>query len=81
MSRQDFFSGPYPWLGCLLRHRVITMQVRKVEWEDNGYSFVHCMVSGSGSGTYLGRAWMNLEIGRNTTNESLPSSRIEVIKR
>ena len=38
---------------------MITAQARKVEWEDNGYSFVHCMVSGSGSGTYLGRAWMN----------------------
>ena len=21
MSQQDFFSGPYPWLSCLLRHR------------------------------------------------------------
>ena len=23
MSRQDFFSSPYPWLSCLLRHRYL----------------------------------------------------------
>ncbi|CBI38548.3 putative pectinesterase 63 [Vitis vinifera] len=38
---------------------VITAQARKLESEDNGYSFVHCRVSGSGSNTYLGRAWMS----------------------
>ncbi|GAV73395.1 Pectinesterase domain-containing protein [Cephalotus follicularis] len=35
----------------------ITAQAREYETEDNGYSFVHCKVTGIGTGTYLGRAW------------------------
>ncbi|KAB2602792.1 pectinesterase 63 [Pyrus ussuriensis x Pyrus communis] len=36
---------------------VITAQARDSASEDTGYSFVHCNVTGIGSGTYLGRAW------------------------
>ncbi|PRQ59695.1 putative pectinesterase [Rosa chinensis] len=35
---------------------VITAQARESD-EDNGYSFVHCNITGTGNGTYLGRAW------------------------
>lgn len=37
---------------------VITAQAKQSDSEDSGYSFVHCTVTGSGSNTYLGRAWM-----------------------
>ncbi|KAG6648999.1 hypothetical protein I3843_07G179200 [Carya illinoinensis] len=37
---------------------VIAAQAREFA-DETGYSFVHCSVSGTGSGTYLGRAWMN----------------------
>ncbi|CAN6565217.1 unnamed protein product [Malus baccata var. baccata] len=36
---------------------VIAAQARDSASEDTGYSFVHCNVTGIGSGTYLGRAW------------------------
>ncbi|XP_022776433.1 putative pectinesterase 63 [Durio zibethinus] len=36
---------------------VITAQARESASENTGYSFVHCRVTGTGSGTYLGRAW------------------------
>lgn len=35
----------------------ITAQARKSDSEDNFYSFVHCDVTGTGTGTFLGRAW------------------------
>ncbi|MCH4805138.1 pectinesterase family protein, partial [Pasteurella multocida] len=37
---------------------VITAQARKNEGEDIGYTFVHCDISGTANGTWLGRAWM-----------------------
>ncbi|BFG23047.1 hypothetical protein CerSpe_093210 [Prunus speciosa] len=36
---------------------VITAQARDLASEDTGYSFVHCNITGTGNGTYLGRAW------------------------
>ncbi|GMY06471.1 Pectinesterase PPME1 [Fagus crenata] len=36
---------------------VITAQAREFDSEDYGYSFAHCRVTGTGNGTYLGRAW------------------------
>ena len=38
---------------------VITAHARNLESEDTGYSFVHCTISGTGSTTFLGRAWMD----------------------
>ncbi|BBG95898.1 Pectin lyase-like superfamily protein [Prunus dulcis] len=35
----------------------ITTQARDSTSENNGYSFVHCKITGIGSNTYLGRAW------------------------
>ncbi|KAJ9140054.1 hypothetical protein P3X46_030741 [Hevea brasiliensis] len=37
---------------------VITAQARETEAQDVGYSFVHCSVTGTGTGAFLGRAWM-----------------------
>lgn len=37
---------------------VIVAQARKSESEKSLYTFVHCDVTGTGTGTYLGRAWM-----------------------
>ena len=37
---------------------VITAHARNEESEDTEYSFVHCMVSGTGNTTFLGWAWM-----------------------
>jgi pectinesterase len=36
---------------------VITAQAREFDSKDYGYSFAHCRVTGTGNGTYLGRAW------------------------
>ncbi|BBN69942.1 Pectin lyase-like superfamily protein, partial [Prunus dulcis] len=36
---------------------VITAQARDSASEDTGYSFPHCNITGTGNGTYLGRAW------------------------
>ncbi|VVA39763.1 PREDICTED: pectinesterase, partial [Prunus dulcis] len=36
---------------------VITAQARASASKDTGYSFVHCNITGTGNGTYLGRAW------------------------
>ncbi|KAJ9553305.1 hypothetical protein OSB04_017350 [Centaurea solstitialis] len=35
----------------------ITAHARKVKEMDTGYVFVHCPVTGTGQGAYLGRAW------------------------
>ncbi|RDX89967.1 Pectinesterase PPME1 [Mucuna pruriens] len=40
-------------------YTVIVAQARKSEAEDNAYSFVHCDVTGTGTGTFLGRAWFS----------------------
>jgi len=39
--------------------RVITAQGRQSATEQNGYTFVHCKVTGTGTGIYLGRSWMS----------------------
>ncbi|KAF8047263.1 hypothetical protein N665_3120s0002 [Sinapis alba] len=39
--------------------RVITAHAGKSSKEKSGYSFVHCKVTGTGTGIYLGRAWMS----------------------
>ena len=36
---------------------IITAQARESDLEDTGYSFVQGSVTGTGNGTYLGRAW------------------------
>ncbi|BBG99563.1 Pectin lyase-like superfamily protein [Prunus dulcis] len=36
---------------------VITAQARDSASDDTGYSFAHCKITGTGNGTYLGRAW------------------------
>ncbi|KAI5346751.1 hypothetical protein L3X38_014630 [Prunus dulcis] len=36
---------------------VITAQARDSASEDTGYSFVHCNITETGNGTYLGRVW------------------------
>ncbi|KAJ9140060.1 hypothetical protein P3X46_030747 [Hevea brasiliensis] len=37
---------------------VITAQARETEAQDVGYCFVHCSITGTGTGALLGRAWM-----------------------
>ncbi|XP_010452709.1 PREDICTED: probable pectinesterase 49 [Camelina sativa] len=39
--------------------RVITAHNRQNSNDQSGYSFVHCKVTGVGTGIYLGRAWMS----------------------
>ncbi|XP_059317979.1 pectinesterase 1-like [Lycium ferocissimum] len=36
---------------------MITAHARAVDNVDSGYSFVHCMITGTGNTAYLGRAW------------------------
>ncbi|KAK9290685.1 hypothetical protein L1049_008859 [Liquidambar formosana] len=59
-----FGSGKSLYLNTELRvlpapfgFTVITAQAREGASEDNGYSFVHCTITGTIKGTYLGRAW------------------------
>ncbi|KAJ1386672.1 Pectinesterase, catalytic [Sesbania bispinosa] len=60
-----FGSGKSLYLDTKLRvlgdngMSVIVAQARKSETEDNVYSFVHCNITGTGTGTFLGRAWMS----------------------
>ncbi|XP_061375321.1 pectinesterase PPME1-like [Gastrolobium bilobum] len=60
-----FGSGKSLYLNTELRvlgdngMTVIVAQARKSEAEDSAYSFVHCHITGTGTGTYLGRAWMS----------------------
>lgn len=37
---------------------MIAAQARESE-DNTGYSFVHCSITGTGTGTLLGRAWMS----------------------
>ncbi|OIW02228.1 hypothetical protein TanjilG_23936 [Lupinus angustifolius] len=41
---------------------VITAQGRDKKTDDTGYSFVHCDITGTGTRTLLGRAWMSKAI-------------------
>ncbi|KAL9324974.1 hypothetical protein ACSQ67_005619 [Phaseolus vulgaris] len=58
-----FGSGKSLYVNCEIRtlgdegFTFITAQARKNKQEDNGFSFVHCELTGTGSDTYLGRAW------------------------
>ncbi|XP_061375317.1 pectinesterase PPME1-like [Gastrolobium bilobum] len=60
-----FGSGKSLYLNTELRvlgdsgMTVIVAQARKSEEEDSGYSFVHCDITGTGTGTFLGRAWFS----------------------
>ncbi|CAJ1932262.1 unnamed protein product [Sphenostylis stenocarpa] len=60
-----FGSGKSLYVNCELRtlgdamDTYITAQARKNKQEDNGYSFVHCELTGTGTGAYLGRAWFS----------------------
>ncbi|MED6207065.1 hypothetical protein PIB30_032413 [Stylosanthes scabra] len=38
---------------------VIVAQARTMDSQDTAYAFVHCHVTGTGTGSYLGRAWMS----------------------
>lgn len=59
-----FGRGKSLYVNCIInvlgddQMTVITAQNREKPTEDAGFSFVHCKVTGTGSGTYLGRAWM-----------------------
>ncbi|KAJ9140059.1 hypothetical protein P3X46_030746 [Hevea brasiliensis] len=37
---------------------IVTAQARETETQDVGFSFVHCSITGKGTGAFLGRAWM-----------------------
>ncbi|XVE63821.1 hypothetical protein DITRI_Ditri07aG0051100 [Diplodiscus trichospermus] len=58
-----FGSGKSLYLGTELHVdgdkglTVITAQARESSSEDTGYSFVHCSVTGTAQGAFLGRAW------------------------
>ncbi|CAA7026922.1 unnamed protein product [Microthlaspi erraticum] len=59
-----FGSGTSMYLGTHLHAvgdgvRVITAHAGKSEQEKSGYAFVHCKVTGTGGGIFLGRAWMS----------------------
>ncbi|KAL4375458.1 hypothetical protein HN51_009354 [Arachis hypogaea] len=38
---------------------VIVAQARTMDSQDTAFAFVHCDVTGTGTGSYLGRAWMS----------------------
>ena len=38
---------------------VVVAQARKSDAEDSAYSFVHCDLTGTRTGTFLGRAWFS----------------------
>ncbi|KAJ9678677.1 hypothetical protein PVL29_020765 [Vitis rotundifolia] len=57
-GKSIFLSTEVHAMGDGAMPTVITAHARNLESEDSGYSFVHCTISGTGSTTFLGRAWM-----------------------
>ncbi|MBA0846865.1 hypothetical protein Goshw_008637 [Gossypium schwendimanii] len=64
----DFFPSITPYHNLIMQNTelyvdgdtgltVITAQARESQEENTGYSFVHCTITGTAQGAYLGRAW------------------------